>query len=98
MIDPAGLYISANIEETKLEKVKPGQQAEIRIDQFTGKVFHGKVAGIGQAANSAFSLLPSSAGDTFTKVAQKVPVKIALEPTDVNLLPGTSAVVKIYIK
>jgi Multidrug resistance efflux pump len=98
MIDPKQEYISANIEETKLEKIRPGQRVEIRIDQYHGKIFKGKLESIGQAANSAFSMLPSSTGDTFTKVVQKVPIKIELELTNVNLLPGTNAVIKIHVK
>ena len=98
MVDPDQLYISANIEENKLQRIKPGQKVDITLDQFNGKVFSGKVESIGEAANSAFSLLPSSSSGTFTKVVQKVPVKIGLEKMDQNLLPGTNAVVKIHIK
>ncbi|HWQ41938.1 MAG TPA: HlyD family efflux transporter periplasmic adaptor subunit, partial [Desulfosporosinus sp.] len=97
MIDPSQLYISANIEETKLGKIKPGELVDISIDQFKGKTIKGNVEFIGQASNSAFSLLPSSSG-TFTKVVQTVPVSIAFEKTDVNFLPGTNAVVKIHVK
>ncbi|ATW25773.1 HlyD family secretion protein [Candidatus Formimonas warabiya] len=98
MVDPNQLYISANMKETELQKIKVGQKADVKIDQFKGQVFQGKVASIGEAAASAFSLLPSSSGGTFTKVVQNVPVKIALEKTNVKLLPGTSAIVKVHIK
>jgi multidrug resistance efflux pump len=97
MIDPNKLYISANIEETKLEKVKPGDKVDISIDQFKGKAFKGTVESIGLASNSAFSLLPASGG-TYTKVVQTVPINIGLERTGVNILPGTNAVVKIHVK
>ncbi|WP_411680620.1 HlyD family secretion protein [Clostridium thailandense] len=98
VVDPSQLYVTANIEETKVAKVKPGQMVEISIDQFKGRIFKGKVESIGDAANSAFSMLPSSSSSTFTKVVQKVPVKILFEKIDVNLLPGTNAPVKIHIK
>ncbi len=98
MVDPQQLYVSANIEETKLRKVKPGQTVDITIDQFDGQAFQGRVEAIGQAANSAFSLLPSSSSGTFTKVVQKVPVKIELAKTNANLLPGTNAVVRIHLR
>ncbi|WP_026889032.1 HlyD family secretion protein [Clostridium beijerinckii] len=98
MIDPEKLYITANIEEIKVEKLHEGQSVDIKIDQFEGKVFQGKVEYIGNASNSAFSLLPSSSGGTFTKVVQKVPVKIELEENHGNLLPGTNADIKIHIK
>jgi len=98
MVDPEELYITANIEEIKVEKLHEGQSVDIKIDQFEGKSFKGKVEYIGKASNSAFSLLPSSSGGTFTKVVQKVPVKIEFEKNDANLLPGTNADIKIHIK
>ncbi|RII34227.1 HlyD family secretion protein [Clostridium chromiireducens] len=98
MVDQEKIYITANIEETKVEKLKEGQNVDIKIDQFEGKVFQGKVEYIGKASNSAFSLLPSSSGGTFTKVVKKVPVKIKLEENHENLLPGTNADIKIHIK
>lgn len=98
VIDPEKLYISANIEETKLNKVKQGQPVDITIDQYPGVKFTGKVKFIGVAANSTFSLLPSSTGGTFTKTVQRVPVKIEFEKKKYQLLPGTNAVVKIHIK
>ncbi|MBN7772328.1 HlyD family secretion protein [Clostridium aminobutyricum] len=98
MVDPNQLYISANIKETELNKIKVGQKVDIKIDQFGGRTFQGKVESIGEAAGSAFSLLPSSSSGTFTKVVQNVPVKIALEKIDVKVLPGTNAIVKIHLK
>lgn len=97
MIDPKLLYINANVKETELQKIQVGQKVDVKIDQFGGRAFHGKVESIGEAANSAFSLLPSSSG-TFTKIVQSVPIKIALNKTGVKLLPGTSAIVKIHLK
>lgn len=98
LIDPSKLYINANIEETKIKKLKIGQNVDIKIDQYKGEKFKGKVEQIGLASNAAFSLLPSSSSGTFTKVVEKVPVKIKLEKYDVNLLPATNAVVKIRVK
>lgn len=98
MVDPGQLYICANIQETKLESIKPGETVDIKIDQYGGKSFSGKVDSIGQVSNSAFSLLPSSSGGTFTKVVQTVPVKIVFDKNDAALLPGTNAVVKIHVK
>jgi multidrug resistance efflux pump len=98
IVDPAKLYVTANIEETKLDKIREGQKADIRIDEFSGQKFTGKVKYIGQAANSAFALLPSSTSGTFTKVVQKVPVKIELDDYDAPLRPSTNAVVSIHIK
>ena len=98
IIDPTKLYITANIEETKLAKVKQGQKVDITIDQFSNKTFSGRVKYVGQASNSTFALLPTSTSGTFTKVIQKIPVKIEFDKSDATLLPGTNAVVKIHIK
>ncbi|WP_088228864.1 HlyD family efflux transporter periplasmic adaptor subunit [Desulfosporosinus sp. FKB] len=98
LIDPSKLYVSANIEETKLGSVKAGQKVDLTIDQFGSKQFTGTVKYVGQAANSAFSLLPTSTSGTFTKVIQKIPVKINLDKNDASILPGTNAVVHIHIK
>lgn len=98
IIDPNKLYITANIEETKLAKVRQGQKVDITIDQFSNKTFSGKVKYVGRASNSTFALLPSSTSGTFTKVIQKIPVKIEFNKSDATLLPGTNAVVNIHIK
>jgi multidrug resistance efflux pump len=98
LIDPKKLYINANIEEKKLGRVQPNQAVDIAIDQFEGKKYSGKVKSVGQAANSTFSLLPSSTSATFTKVVQKIPVKIEFDQHTSKFLPGTNAVVKIHIK
>jgi len=98
LIDPNKLYITANIEETKLGNVKQGQKVDITIDQFSKKAFSGRVKYVGQAANSTFALLPSSTSGNFTKVIQKIPIKIEFDKSDPTLLPGTNAVVKIHIK
>ncbi|GAA0077447.1 hypothetical protein UT300005_18250 [Clostridium sp. CTA-5] len=98
LIDPSKLYITTNIEETKLGKIKIGQPVEITIDQYDSKKFTGKVRSIGEVANSALSILPSSTSGTFTKVVQRVAVKIELDDFDSKILPGTNAVVKIHVK
>ncbi|MDK2800834.1 MAG: hypothetical protein PWP27_2089 [Clostridiales bacterium] len=98
IVNPDKLYITANIEETKLNRVKEGQLVDVSIDQYPGVKFTGKVKSIGLAANSTFSLLPSTTGGTFTKTVQRIPVKIEFDKGDYKVLPGTNAVVKIHIK
>lgn len=99
MVDPNKIYITANIDETKLEKVQPGKKVDITIDLYGDKQFTGTVHTVGQATAAVFSLLPSSSGGNFTKVVQKIPVKIYLDNTaGVKLLPGINAVVKIHVK
>jgi multidrug resistance efflux pump len=98
LIDSSKLYITADIEETKLGKIKVGQPVEITIDQYDSKNFAGKVKSIGEVSNSALSILPASTSGTFTKVVQRVAVKIELDGFDSKILPGTNAVVKIHVK
>lgn len=98
MIDPSAIYINANVEETKLEKLKIGQPVDIAVDEYGGNKLTGKVQSIGEATAATFSLLPTSSGGTFTKVTQKVPVKIKLDKYNVKLQPGISVVVKIHVK
>lgn len=100
MTDLNDLYITANIEESDLNKVKMGQLVEYTIDSFPGVRFGGKVMSIGNAANSVFSLLPqTNSGNTFTKVTQRVPVKISIDDYHgKRLLPGMNAIIKIHLQ
>ena len=86
-------WIEANYKETQLTNVKVGDTAEIRVDQFPGQVFQGKVIEIAPASGSQFALLPpDNATGNFTKVVQRIPVKIALDDTNQasKLSPGLS--------
>ncbi|HWI55479.1 MAG TPA: efflux RND transporter periplasmic adaptor subunit [Desulfobacteria bacterium] len=98
LVNPDDLYISANIDETKIDRIKPGEVVDITIDSYPGKDFSGRVKSVGQATAATFSILPTSTGGNFTKVVQKIPVKISMTANDVKLLPGTSAVIKIHVK
>jgi membrane fusion protein (multidrug efflux system) len=86
-------WVQANYRETQLTNVKIGDTAELRIDQYPGQVIHGKVLQIAPASGSQFSLLPpDNATGNFTKVVQRIPVKIALDDSAfaANLRPGLS--------
>ena len=98
LVSPDNLYISANIEETKLGRIKPGKDVDITIDEFPDQQFSGQVQSIGEATAATFSLLPTSSGGSFTKVVQKIPIKVTINKTSVKLLPGTNAVIKIHVK
>ncbi|MFZ5596506.1 MAG: efflux RND transporter periplasmic adaptor subunit [Bacillota bacterium] len=100
MLDPYSLYITANIEETKLTSVKPGQAVEVTLDALPGEKFQGVVDKVGEASLSTFSLFPStSTSGNFTKVVQRVPVKITVDDfKGRQFLHGTNAYVKIHIK
>jgi len=97
------LWVVAFLEETKISDIHPGQKVKFTIDAFPGVKFNGKVFLIGSSTASVFSLIPSSnASGNFTKVTQRIPVKISIESSDsnkelksYNILSGMSTVVKI---
>ena len=91
-------WVQANYRETQLTNVKVGDAAEVRIDEYPGQVIHGKVVDIAPASGSQFALLPpDNATGNFTKVVQRVPVKIALDDSSLvrNLRPGLSVVATV---
>ena len=98
--DLKDLYVTANIEESDLNKLKVGQTVSYTIDTFPREKFNGKILSVGNAANSVFSLLPQqSTSNSFTKVTQRIPVKISIEDYhNKRLLPGMNAIIKINIK
>ncbi|MFZ5631402.1 MAG: HlyD family secretion protein [Bacillota bacterium] len=100
IIDPFSLYITANVEETKLASVRPGQKVDVTVDAIPGQKFAGRVEKIGEASLSTFSLLPATnTSGNFTKVVQRIPVKIVVKDfKGRQFLYGTNAFVKIYIK
>ena len=86
-------WVQANYRETQLTNVKVGDPAEIRVDAYPGRVFSGKVIEIAPASGSQFALLPpDNATGNYTKVVQRVPVKIALDDSSIatTLRPGLS--------
>ena len=95
----AQVYVDANFKETQIGPVKIGDRASITVDALPGRVFHGTVSGIAGGTGSVFSLLPpDNATGNFTKIVQRVPVRIALAPEDAarqELRPGMSVVVSI---
>jgi membrane fusion protein, multidrug efflux system len=73
------LYIDANFKETQLAGIKPGEKVEISVDALDGETFEGTVASVAPASGAVFSLLPpENATGNFTKVVQRVPVRIAI--------------------
>ncbi len=95
-------WVEANYKETQLSRIQPGQSVKVDVDAVKGKSFNGVVDSIGSATGSTFTLLPpdNSTGN-FTKVVQRVPVKITLTDLTADdmdrLAAGLSAVVKIKV-
>ncbi|MGA2624821.1 MAG: HlyD family secretion protein [Bacteroidota bacterium] len=98
------VWVTANFEETKLSSIHLGDPVEISVDSYTQYRFHGKVIQLGSNTASQFSLIPpNNASGNFTKVTQRVPVKISLDPApdslaSMPLLPGMSVEVKVKVK
>jgi membrane fusion protein (multidrug efflux system) len=93
-------WIQANYLETQITNIRKGDIADIKIDAFPGVVLHGKVEEIAPASGSQTALLPpDNATGNFTKVVQRIPVKIALDPghpLQGRLRPGLSTEVTIH--
>jgi len=97
VVDPAQLWINANIEETNIDRVKVGQPVTVHVDALNQDV-QGRVESITPATASTFSLLPTSnTSGNFTKVTQLVPVRIAVNLGNQPALLGSSVEVKIRV-
>ncbi|MDB5363027.1 MAG: HlyD family secretion protein [Rhodospirillales bacterium] len=101
VVPTAEAYIVANYKETQLTDVHAGQGVEVEVDMFPGRKFHGHVDSVAPASGQEFALLPpDNATGNFTKIVQRVPVKIVLDDQSLNglLRPGMSAVPTVNTK
>lgn len=92
------VWVEANFKEDQLTHMRPGQEAEVRIDTYPGRVFRGRVSSLSPGTGSQFSVLPpENATGNWVKVVQRVPVRIELVdvPSDVQLHAGLSAQVDV---
>src|SRR4051794_782840 len=95
LVPASGAYVIANYKETQLTEVHEGQAVDITVDMFPGQIVHGHVDSIAPASGQEFALLPpDNATGNFTKVVQRIPVKIALDANSsiVGLRPGMSVI------
>lgn len=98
VVDPQQLWVSANIDETQVRKLRIGQRATVHFDAQDVDL-EGQVAAITPASAGTFSLLPTqNYSGNYTKVTQLVPVKIVLDRTDPGLMIGTSVEVRIRVR
>jgi membrane fusion protein, multidrug efflux system len=83
------VYVDANYKEAQLTKVRIGQPAVLTADLYGGGVkYHGKVVGLGGGTGAAFSLIPAqNATGNWIKVVQRLPVRIALDPKELEQHP-----------
>jgi len=99
IVPAGGLWVDANFKEDQLAAIRPGQPATLVADAAPGRVFHGRVLSLAAGTGAIFSVIPpENATGNYTRIVQRVPVRIALEPADamLNLLrPGLSVTVSV---
>ena len=104
--DLKNIWVTANLEETSLAALRSSGKVEITVDSYPDVKFSGKVFQIGSNTASQFSLIPpNNASGNFTKITQRVPVKISIEQNAsgnpqqrVDLLPGMSVEIKVKVQ
>ena len=93
-------WVQANFLENQIRGIRPGDVADIRVDAIPGLLLRGRVEEVAPASGSQFALLPpDNATGNFTKIAQRIPVKIVLDrdrSTDARLRPGLSVIVRVH--
>ncbi len=97
--DPADIWVEANIKETQIRKLALGLPVEIFVDAFPDETFGGEIMSIGHSTTGSFALLPNpNPSGNFTKITQRLPVRIAIEQREQKLRPGMMVEVKIDIR
>ena len=107
--DLKNIWVTADLEETKLAQIHIGDTVDISVDTYPDQTFRGQVYQIGSNTASQFSLIPpSNASGNFTKVTQRVPIKISIKPVannededpneSIKLLPGMSVEIRVKVK
>ncbi|MEQ9507000.1 MAG: HlyD family secretion protein [Hyphomonas sp.] len=96
MHDPSSVWVSANIKETDIRNVHPGAPVLVRADSNPGTALNGSVTSIREATLSEAAMMPNpNANGVFTKITQRIKVRIDLDPSDVHLRTGTMVRVRI---
>ena len=93
---PDDVWIDANVKETDFGKIHVGSRASITVDAFPGRTFEGEVIGMGGVATSQLALLPSpNPSGNFTKVTQRLPIRVLIDAAGTELRPGM--MVEVYV-
>ena len=102
VIVPSKVWVVANFKENQLEKMRPGQKVDIKIDTYPKKIFKGKVDSIQRSSGAKASLFPpENAVGSFVKIVQRIPVKIVFDESidpKYTIVPGMSVVPKVRVK
>jgi len=96
--DPGNVWVESNIKETQIARLRVGQPARITVDAYPDARYTGKLESIGSSTTASYALLPNpNPSGNFTKVTQRLPVRIALENADRRLHPGMMVEVQIDV-
>ncbi|MCP5150877.1 MAG: HlyD family secretion protein [Ectothiorhodospiraceae bacterium] len=96
--DPEQVWVEANIKETQIRRLRLGLQVEVTVDAFPDEAFVGRVDNIGSSTTGSFALLPTpNPSGNFTKITQRLPVRIAVEQREQRLRPGMMVEVRIDV-
>jgi membrane fusion protein (multidrug efflux system) len=96
IVDLKNIWVEANLEETQVEHIRLGQSVDLEVDAYPNTRFTGKVINIGAATASEFALIPDSrSAGNFTKVTQRIPIRIEVVDPAEQLRPGMMVVVGI---
>lgn len=98
IVDGGDIWLNVRVEETKIGRIKPGQDVRFSLDGYHGRVFHGKVYEIGAASCATFSLISTeNVSGYFTKVMQRFPIKVSLPEKEEGVVfrPGMQGTVSI---
>ena len=95
---PDDVWIDANVKETDFGKIQVGSRASITVDAFPGRTFEGEVIGMGGAATSQLALLPSpNPSGNFTKVTQRLPIRVSIDAAGTEFRPGMMVEVSVDV-
>ncbi len=96
MHNPDEVWVTANIKETDIRNIRVGARVAVRADSEPGRTLRGRVARISDATLAEAAMMPNpNANGVFTKITQRIAVRIDLDPNDANLRPGTMVSVRI---
>jgi len=96
--DPHRVWVEANIKETQVARLALGQTVHVTVDAYPDESFQGKVESIGSSTTASYALLPNpNPSGNFTKVTQRLPVRIAIDNPDPRLHPGMMVEVRIDV-
>lgn len=96
--DPTDIWVEANIKETQIRKLALGLPVEVFVDAFPDDAFTGEIISIGHSTTGSFALLPNpNPSGNFTKITQRLPVRIKLDNADRRLHPGMMVEVRIHV-